>query len=203
MNNCRSLVLLTCAFIAFLSSSTGFAADLDFDEYVQRADAAKKRGDWESVASQTAQAINHADIPRTGAVRSAVHVEYGRAMGVLCHFDEAEKYLLLAKQIAQQGSSSTFPALVELGALSVQQKKYAVAAGWYSEMMPMLERESRIKISPVLVADAFEKFAIALAATGKPEEAESQRRAGAKIRETGFNAPPGTITPYGAKCVQR
>ena len=203
MNNCRSLVLLTCAFIACLSLSTGFAADLDFDEYVQRADAAKKRGDWESVASQTAQAINHPDMPRTVAVRSVVHLEYGRAMGVLCHFDEAEKYLLLAKEIAQQGSSSTFPALVELGALSVQQKKYAVAAGWYSEMMPMLERESRIKISPVLVADAFEKFAIALAATGKPEEAESQRRAGAKIRETGLKAPPGTITPYGAKCVQR
>ena len=123
MNNFRSLVLLTCAFIACLSLSTGFAADLDFDEYVQRADAAKKRGDWESVASQIAQAINHPDLPRAGAVRSAVHLDYGRAMGVLCHFDEAEKYLLLAKQIAQQGNVSTFQALVELGALNVQRKK--------------------------------------------------------------------------------
>ena len=202
MNNCRSLVLLTCAFIAFLSSSTGFAADLEFDEYVQRADAAKKRGDWESVASQTAQAINHPDMPRTVAVRSAVHLEYGRAMGVLCHFDEAEKYLLLAKQIAQQGNVSTFHAVVELGALNVGQKKYAVAAGWYSEMMPIVERESLIKMSPLLVADALEKFAIALAATEKPAEAESRRRAAGKIRETGSKAPPATITPYGAKCAQ-
>ena len=202
MNNCRSLVLLTCAFIAGLSSSTGFAADLDFDEYVQRADTAKKRGDWESVASQIAQAINHPDLPRAGAVRSAVHLDYGRAMGVLCHFDEAEKYLLLAKQIAQQGNVSTFHAVVELGALNVGQKKYAVAAGWYSEMMPMLERESLIKMSPLLLADALEKFAIALAATDKPEEAESQRRAAAKIRETGLKAPSATITPYGAKCAQ-
>ena len=202
MNNCRSLVLLTCAFIAGLSSSTGFAADLDFDEYVQRAEAAKKRGDWESVASQIAQAINHPDLPRAGAVRSTVHVEYGRAMGVLCHFDEAEKYLLLAKQIARQGNVSTFHAVVELGALNVGQKKYAVAAGWYSEMMPMLERESLIKMSPLLLADALEKFAIALAATGKPEEAESQRHAAARIRETGPGAPSASITPYGAKCAK-
>ena len=124
-------------------------------------------------------------------------------MGLLCHFEEAGKYLLLAKQIAQQGSVSTFHAVVELGALNVQRKKYAVAAGWYSEMMPMLERESRFKMSPLLLADALEKFAIAFAATEKPTEAESQRRAAAKIRETGLKAPPGTITPYGAKCVQR
>ena len=202
MNNFSSPALLMCALIASLSSGAGFAADLEFDEYVQRADAAKKRGDWESVASQIAQAINHPDLPRAGAVRSAVHLDYGRAMGVLCHFDEAEKYLLLAKQIAQQGNVSTFQALVELGALSVQRKKYAVAAGLYSEMMPMVERESHIRTSPLLLADAFEKFAIALAATGKPEEAELQRRAAAKIRETGSKAPPGTITPYGAKCAQ-
>ena len=54
MNNFSSPALLMCALLASLSSGAGFAADLEFDEYVQRAEAAKKRGDWESVASQTA-----------------------------------------------------------------------------------------------------------------------------------------------------
>ena len=93
-------------------------------------------------------------------------------------------------------------AVVEQGALNVEQKKYAVAAGWYSEMMPMVERESLIKMSPLLLADALEKFAIELAATGKPAEAESRRRAAGKIRETGSKALSATITPYGAKCAQ-
>ena len=66
----------------------------------------------------------------------------------------------------------------------------------------MVERESLIKMSPLLLADALEKFAIALAATGKPAEVESQRRAAGKIRETGSKAPSATITPYGAKCAQ-
>ena len=203
MRNFHSLPLLLATFFACLLTGPGRAADLEFDEYMQRADAARRRGDWESVASQTALAINHLDLPRAAAIRSTVHLEYGRAMGVLCHYDEAEKYLLLAREIASKGNSSTFPALVELGALSVAQKKYPGAAAYYSELVPMIERESRIKTSPFVVADAYEKYAIALAATGKAEEAESRQREAGRIRETSPKAQPGTITPYSSTCPSR
>ncbi len=176
------------------------AIDLELDEYIQRADAARARGDWESVASQIAQAINHADLPKNGALRSTVHLEYGRAMGVLCQYAESEKYLLRAKEIAEKADSATFPALYELGALNVAQKKFAAAAEYFSQLPPLLARESRIKTSALVVADAYEKYAVALAATGKPDEAEERRREAGKIRETRPKASPGTITPYGAKC---
>jgi hypothetical protein len=52
----------------------------------------------------------------------------------------------------------------------------------------------------MLVADAYEKFAVALVATGKGGEAELRRRVAAKAREASPKALPGTITPYGAKC---
>ena len=200
MRNLRFFPFVLITLVACLLSDAAQAADLEFDEYMQRANAAKNRGDWESVASQIAQAINHPDLPSASATRSAVHLEYGRAMGVLCHSDEAEKYLLLAKGIAQKGNISTFPALIELGALSVAQQKFPVAVGYFSELVPMIERESRIRTSPLVVADAYEKFAIALTATGKLEEAELRRRKAGKIRETSPKAPPGTITPYGANC---
>ena len=176
------------------------AAELELDEYLQRANAARERGDWESVASQTAQAVNHADLPKSGAERSAVHLEYGRAMGVLCQYEEAEKYLQLAREIAGKAGSPLPRVLYELGAVSVAQKKFSNAVQYFAQLDALIAGEPRSGVPALLVADAYEKFALALVAAGKGEEAELRRRAAAKARETSPRAPPGTITPYGAKC---
>ena len=189
------------AAIVFFLASPVCAAILEYDEYLERANAARSRGDWESAASQFAQAINHPDLPRDGATQSAVLREYGRVIGVLCHYEEAEKYLLRAKATAGTTGSATIPALYELGAISVAQKKFAAAAGYLSELLPMIDRESRDGTPRLVVADAYEKFAVALAATGKPEEAALRRRDADRIRETQPKPlPAGTITPYGAQC---
>ncbi|MEQ1519106.1 MAG: hypothetical protein ABL931_21715, partial [Usitatibacteraceae bacterium] len=118
------------------------AADLELDEYLQRATAARNRGDWESVASQIAQALNHSDLPKSGSERSAVHVEYGRAMGVLCDYAEAEKYLQLGKEIAEKAGGPPSIALYELGAVSVAQKKYQAAAQYFAQFETAVARES-------------------------------------------------------------
>lgn len=188
------------AIVTCLLSVSVFASNLELDEYLQRANAAKSRGDWESVASQIAQAINHPDLPKTGTIRSAVHLEYGRAMGVLCQYEESEKYLLQAKEIAEKARSPLFSTLYELGALSIAQKKFAGAADYFSQLLPMMGQELRNKSSTLVVADAYEKYAIALTATGMSERAESLRREAGKIRQTGATLPRGTLTPYGAQC---
>ncbi len=180
------------------------AADLDLDEYLQRASAAKIRGDWESAAGQYAQAINHADLPRDAATRSAMHLEYGRAMGALCQFGEAEKYLLRAKELAVTAGSSLFPSLYELASLHTAQKKFAESNAYFSQLMPVIERELRVKSSPRLVADGLEKYAVALTATGNAEDADTRRREAEKIRAANPQpASPGTITPYGSHCSRR
>jgi tetratricopeptide (TPR) repeat protein len=191
-------VLIGC--IACLISVPVSAIDLELDEYLQRADAARNRGDWESVASQVAQAVNHPDLPKTGELRSTVHREYGRAMGVLCQYAEAETYLLRAKEVAENSASSTFLVLYELGAISVVQKKFTTAAGYFSQLTSLNARESGTKFSALLVADAYEKYAVALAATGKSDEADARRRDAGKIRETAPKASPGMLTPYGTRC---
>ncbi len=180
------------------------AADLDLDEYLQRASAAKSRNDWESAAGQYAQAINHADLPRDAATRSTMHLEYGRAMGALCQFGESEKYLLRAKEMATTAGGSLFPPLYELASLNTAQKQFVESSAWFSQLMPVIERESRAKSSPRLVADALEKYAVALAATGNADAADSRRREAEKIRAA--NPQPaalGSITPYGSQCTKR
>ena len=201
LDGCGQFVTFSVrAIVTCLFSAAVFASNLELDEYLQRANAAKNRGDWESVASQIAQAINHPDLPKTGTIRSAVHLEYGRAMGVLCQYEESEKYLLQAKEIAEKAKSPTFLTLYELAALSIARKKFAGAVEYFSQLHPMMEHELQNKTSTLVVADAYEKYAIALTATGMPERAESLRREAGKIRQTGATLPRGTLTPYGAQC---
>jgi tetratricopeptide (TPR) repeat protein len=187
--------------IACLLAGPLFAADLEYDEYVQRAAAAEKRGDWQSAANQFALAVNHADLPRDGAARSAMHLGYGRALGVLCQYGEAEKYLQRAREIAEKAGSPTFAPLYELGAISVAQQKHAAAIDYFSQLAPLLEREPRGLAPAATVADVHEKLAAALAATGRTDEAASRRRQADRMRAAGSTSPlPAATTPYGTQC---
>ncbi len=186
--------------IVLLSAGPSAAAQLELDEYLQRGDAARTRGDWESVASQFAQILNHPDLPKDGATWSAMHLEYGRALGVICQYAEAEKYLLRAKAIADLAGSPAFAPSYELGAISLAQKRFPEAIAFLSPLLPVIARDPRVAPARVVI-DVYEKLAAALAATGKAEEAESRRREADKLRESRPKVlPPGTITPYGAQC---
>lgn len=177
----------------------GFAtsADLEFDEYLQRASAGRHRGDWESAASQYAQALNHADLPGDSETRAMVNLEYGRSAGVLCQFEDAEKYLLRARDIAAKAEQSTFRPLYELGALNLARKQYTVAETYFTQMA----REPVDKLAPWLVADALEKFAETLIAAGRNTDAETRHREAGRIRDQRPRRPPaGTVTPYATHC---
>ena len=191
-------VCCACALLVSLVALPTHAAQLEFDEYLQRADAARARGDWESVANQYAQAINHPDLPKDGATRSMVNLEYGRALGVICQYAEAAKFQQRAKDIAEKSGAPLFSVFYEMAARNVAEKKYAEATALFAQVMPLIDRA---KTSPLIIADAYEKYALALAETGKTEEASARRGDAAKARETKTKpAPPGTITPYGAQC---
>lgn len=175
------------------------AAMLELDEYLHRADASRQRGDWQSVANQLAQALNHPDLPGEGALRGSVHLEYGRAIGVLCQYTEAEKYLQMAADIARRSRKSGFDALYELAAISAARGNFAKAAAYLEQVLPMLQAPPAPP--PQRVADVHDRLATALEAIGKPQEAESQRRQAARIRAGlpgGAAAKAGT--PYGERC---
>ena len=179
------------------------AAVLDFEEYMQRAGASKRRGDWQSAASQYAQAINHPDLPKAGAERSLVHLEYGRAVGALCQFGEAEKYLLMAREIADRAGSSSFASLYELGGISVAQRKFTDALGYFSQMAQLAAKEPARTAPPQLLADAWEKYAAALDATGKPDEAQQRRLDAQKLRDANPKAAvAGTTIAYAQRCAK-
>lgn len=185
------------AWLTVLLPGLAAGADLEFDEYLQRASAGRSRGDWESAASQYAQALNHADLPGDSETRAKVNLEYGRSAGVLCQFEEAEKFLLRARDISAKATQSTFRPLYELGALNLARKRYMAAESYFTQMA----REPVDKQPPWLVADALEKFAETLLAAGRNADADTRRREAGRIRDQRPPRPPaGTVTPYGAQC---
>jgi tetratricopeptide (TPR) repeat protein len=170
--------------------------------HAQAGYSAQGRGDWEMAARQFAQAVVNSDLadadPRG---RATVNYEYGRAMGVVCRYDDSEKYLLRAKDFDEKSGRPPFLPLYELAVLNVYQRKYNQAIAYFQQLMPFIESEKLTTTAPLGVADAYEKWAIALEATGNQAGAEAMRAKAAKIRSENPNAKPlGPGTPYGTRC---
>jgi len=122
-----------CLLVGALLGGPVHASMLDLDEYIQRAHASRQRGDWQSVASQMAQAVNHPDLPKTGEARVKVLVGYAQAVGVLCQYDEASRYLQSALALSTTNRALQADVLDELGALHQAQQQAAQAADYLSQ----------------------------------------------------------------------
>ena len=122
-----------CALVGALLCGSAGATVLELDEYLQRAQASRQRGDWQSVASQMAQAVNHPDLPKTGAERVKVLVGYAQAVGVLCQFDEAGRSLQSALALSTGNRPLNADVLDELAALHLAQKQLTQSADFAAQ----------------------------------------------------------------------
>lgn len=172
--------------------------------HAQAGYAANAQGDWETARQQFAQAVYNADLGDAGSsVKGQVNYEYGRVLGIMCSWQESEKYLLRSKQFSEQGGRSAYLSLYELGLLNEKQGKSGQAAKYFAELLPLMEKENLRAKYPLGVADAYERYAAALVATGHAAEAEAKRGEAQTIRSANPNAMPfGSITPYGSACTK-
>lgn len=197
----RLALLATIAAITFV----GCAAPINVrnaEVHAQAGYAAQQRGDWDAAMRQFAQAVVNADLggaePRGKAI---VNYEYGRALGVTCRYSEAEKYLLRSKEFDEQQGRSPYLPLYELGLLSEKQGSSLQASIYFSQLIPLMEKEGLRSRYPLGVADAYDRYASALQANGNSEKAATQRGEAMKIRAANPGATPfGAITPYGSAC---
>jgi tetratricopeptide (TPR) repeat protein len=185
------------ALLALLLCLTNAAhAALEFDEYIERAQKARQRGDWQDAATNYAEALNHPDRPRKPADWSELHLDYGRAMGVLCQYGEATMFLERGLDIAKKGGVSPARALYELGSVAAVEKKHALVVMHLNALLSEFEKRDAAQLTPAQWADARTKLALSLEALGKSEEAARWRTEATKT------ANPGTrgIVPYGLRC---
>lgn len=174
------------------------------EAHAQAGYAAKARGDWETARRQFAQAVVNADLGDANpSGKGQVNYEYGRVLGIMCSWEEAEKYLLRSKQFSEQAGRAPYLSLYELGLLNEKRGNAAQAAKYFSELIPQMERANLREQYPLGVADAYERYADALEATGQSVEVKSKRAEARAIRVAHPDAKPfGSVTPYGTACAK-
>ena len=174
------------------------------EAHAQAGYAAKARGDWDTARRQFAQAVVNADLGGADASgKGQVNYEYGRVLGVMCDWNQSETYLLRSKQFAEASGRSPYLSLYELGLLNEKQGKTTQAAKYFSDLLPLMEKENLRAKYPLGVADAYERYGAALAAAGQPAEAERSLQEARSIRGANPDAKPfGSLTPYGSACTK-
>ncbi len=199
-NKCKFLFVIIVAILM-----TGCASQINLRNsamHLQAGIAAEKRGDWETARVQFAQAVVNADLGDGDLHGKAiVNYEYGKALGVRCEYDSAEKYLLRSKSFAELGGEPAYLPLYELALLNEAQGKSIPATIYFSQLIPIMEKEGLRSRYPLGVADAHERYAAALDANGMHADALKQREEAAEIiSENPIAKPAGKPTPYGIMC---
>jgi len=166
------------------------------------AQAALNKGDWETARMHWAKAVVNAELGNSNPQRlSTLYYEYGRSLGVSCFFEKSETYLNKAKEIDKTHSGPIHMSLLELARLNYDQKKYAQAATYFEQLLPIYNKHNAKTIDPTGVALVLKEYSSALNSIGKKEKAASLEKQATELAKS--NKPSNTErTPYGAECVK-
>jgi len=199
------LMLRTLSCTVMILLVAGCAAPVNIrnaEAHAQAGYAAEARGDWETARRQFAQAVVDADLGNADASgKGQVNYEYGRVLGVMCDWNESEKYLLRSRQLAEESGRAPYLPVYELGLLNERQGKAAQATLYFGQLLPLMEKANLRTRFPLGVADAYERHARALARIGQPAQAEAELAEARRIRQANPGAAQsGAVTPYGTAC---
>lgn len=196
--------LIWCGLV--LLSAAVFASDEEKPmDYVGAAVAARENGDWDEVRRIYARALEGNSLDQADhRFKATLHYEYGRALGVTCHFNEAERQLNLANELDKHTGGVFYLSLTELARLNLDQRRYAQALSYLERILAELDPVITARRVPVFYANLLDDYASALAGAGREKDAEAASR---KARETRGGAPKPPIdphrTPYGQQCGKR
>lgn len=170
--------------------------------YVNNAEAQMKQGNWEAARRTYTLALNNAEWAEDKPSELAkLNYEVGRANGVTCRYDVAEKHLNQAYEIDKQSSGPTYRALVELGRLNLKQGKSTEAVSFFDRAVLDLEKAKVPKSDPIGFAEVLEDYAKALYDAGDSSRSRTMiaRANEARAQNSGKTATMG-LTPYGTQC---
>ncbi|VVD79902.1 hypothetical protein PCO31010_01087 [Pandoraea commovens] len=175
-------------------------------DYAAQGGAAEVRGDWDGARRAFGQAVLVADQSGWPASqRAAMHFDYGRALGVTCYYDEAERELSQAYDLDILTARYRYPALVELARLALAQRQFGISAKYFGRALGTLDRLEAARKVPFAYAELLDDYALALGGAGDAEAATRIIDRAAKVRASldgDASVQPTTRTPYGKYCGQ-
>lgn len=170
--------------------------------YAQTADKAAKSGDWEAARLNWAKAVKNSELGKINeSTLSVFYYEYGRALGVTCFNELAEKYLLKSLHIDEKLTGNTYLPLAELTRLNLDNKDYSEATEYYKKLFPELDKLNASTKAPIAYADMLDEYSYSLLELGLKDKAEKTKFQANKIRSKHSRHYSITDrTPYGTKC---
>jgi tetratricopeptide (TPR) repeat protein len=198
--------LIRYAVVALLALTlTGCASAINTKNanyHATAANEAGKAGDWATARKEWAKALVNAQLVGATAQQLAVfNYEYGRALGVLCFWDEAEKYLSKAYELDLDTGGPEFMSLTELSRLKYDQKEYAKAAVYYERAIQAMDKAGAPRKAPIDFADILTEYTDTLYHTNRDADAKAIQERADDLRR---NNPKGQSrtdrTPYGTQC---
>jgi tetratricopeptide (TPR) repeat protein len=170
--------------------------------HLQNAEAAEKTGNWESAQRSYYLALQNAE--RAGAGKkelAALNHKVGRASGITCKYDVAEKHLTKAYELDKKASGPAHNLLVELARMNLAQGKPVDAANNFEKALPGLEKARAQKYDPIGFAEVLEDYATALDKGGMQSQAKTVSARAAEVRaHSQGKAPVALRVAYGSHC---
>ncbi|MBC7368704.1 MAG: hypothetical protein H7343_18165 [Undibacterium sp.] len=170
------------------------------NRYFTAGQAAQKRGDWSVARKIWLAAVKNAESSAAPSEAIApLYYEYGRTLGVLGAFDEAQAYLEKALAIERTGSGRPFVMdLNELARLNYDQGKFSAARIYFAEAVVALEaRQAETHVSADYI-EILTEYADCLRKLNRIDEAKTTE---ARIGVTRASHPKldsiTERTPYG------
>lgn len=165
------------------------------------AETSTNKKDWNVAHRNWSVMAAFASKVETSSVASSrILLEYGRSLGVLCEFQEAERILRQAQQLFVSDKGSTHLVLIELARLNLAQKKYLSALSYLDEIFKHVANGTQSDIEPGWHEEIVDEYAAALTAVGRDEQAIEKRKH-MQVRDPNITYEPGYRTPYGSQCV--
>jgi tetratricopeptide (TPR) repeat protein len=168
------------------------------DPYIKLARTAQRDGNWREAARYWRRVILDSAF---GPQLALANYEQGRALGVLCDYDEARKALEAAYSIDLDTKGPAYMALFELGRLSFARKRYQEAAEFYRRGFPLAEKAGALKAAPLDTALLWEEYSLALERIGDQTESQRASKNGEVLRLANMDGRLyADLTPYGTQC---
>lgn len=195
--------------VIFLLSLAGCASvnEKSAADNIHAAAAARERGDWDAARKIYSRSFTDTNLAQTSPrFRAVLHYEYGRALGVTCHFKEAEQELTVAHDLDKKSGGVFYLSLTELARLNLAQKKYTEAVAYFESVLTELDPEIVSKKAPDFYVAVLDDYALALSGAGRPKNAETAAKRAAEIRASAPGAESwagADRTPYGTQCAKK
>jgi tetratricopeptide (TPR) repeat protein len=178
------------------------ASGAGVEDAARRAVAAQEAGDWRSAASQWAAA--HAALEpgeRESARAAAIAYELGRALGVICRFEQSEQRLLEALAIDEKTGGPAAMSLVELARLFLDSGHPRRALPWFERAVRALDAQNAAGRDAGAYAEFLAEYAQAAVKSDDAARAGVLRQRIEALQTQHTHAHDrAERTPYGSRC---